>query len=259
MRARDKEKSQRDRGREKNEGKKWTNGYELKNWMLSEWSGVEVDINGERDPVVHQKAPYSIRLWCTPHNLIRSERNAMNKQTEWRAERTIEWTRVHTMCSDKRCMQMLCHAIELQWKISTDKSSGRILACQPFAAFDCFIFASRFPYLHYSIFLFSLPCCWCRFQRSRDSSGRYCKPTDLSNFQFNQKPCNFLDKIIFISSAAVRLSAAAKRCGGFFLSLSLPLCNWFYCFCTECAVNAVSENNLMFAIKLFTICIVSIF
>lgn len=41
-----------------------------------------VDINGERDPGVHQKAPYSIRLWCNPHNLIQKPKPTSTKMND---------------------------------------------------------------------------------------------------------------------------------------------------------------------------------
>lgn len=55
-----------------------------------------MDINGERDPVVHQKAPYTIRLWCNPNNLIQAtnenERWTMNKQTKRWSWKKLNWT-----------------------------------------------------------------------------------------------------------------------------------------------------------------------
>lgn len=159
----------------------------------------------------------------------------------WTNKRNGERSRVHTMWSDKRRMQMLCATPCNRIAMKNFNSQiKRLNACLP-AVCCVWLFYFRFSIPLFALLnrfccsIFPLLRCWCRFKRSRDSSGRYCKPTDLSNFQFNQKPCNFLDKIIFISSAAVRLSAAATRCGGFFLSYSLPLCNWFYCFYTESA------------------------
>lgn len=58
-----------------------------------------VDINGERDPVVHQKAPYSIRLWCDPHNLIRIVANEIHVRTNEPADRA----HVHIMNQLNKC------------------------------------------------------------------------------------------------------------------------------------------------------------
>lgn len=66
--------------------------------------------------------------------------------------------------------------------------------------------------------------------------GDIANQTDLSSFQFNQKPCNFLKikkiKIIFISCAAVILSAAT-RCGfciHFFSTWKSLVGVFFFCF-----------------------------
>lgn len=66
------------------EPKKWSFGHWIDCSQRVEWTCERgtyfVDINGERDPVVHQKAPYSIRLWCNPHNLIRFAANEIHER-----------------------------------------------------------------------------------------------------------------------------------------------------------------------------------
>lgn len=151
------------------------------------------------------------------------------------------------------------HAIELAMQSKYNDERKKDPFCWQLGAFDCFIFASRFVGAFALLIFFAVVvhCCeWIVWLcvcvcEGIAISGKILQLTDLSNFQFKQIPCYFLNKIISSFQLVVivlnrlhsNFSVHSSHCG---LFLSFFANKWFAIYHFNCInFNAKPIGNCL--------------